>query len=136
VPVPLLVVDAMNVIGSRPDGWWRDRDGAVRRLLGRLQDLAASTPGEQIVLVADGRPLRDVPEGAHDGVHVLYARRGGANAADDRIVEVLEALGGEANNATVVTSDRELMRRVTALGASTVGARTLLTRLDALDSQS
>jgi hypothetical protein len=55
-----LMVDGMNVIGSRPDGWWRDRDGAVRRLLARLQELAAST-GDDVTLVLDGRPLPDVP---------------------------------------------------------------------------
>lgn len=125
----MLVVDAMNVIGSRPDGWWRDRDGAVRRLVARLQRLE-----DDVVVVCDGRPLADLPEGEHARVRVLYARRGGANAADDRIVEEIEALGREASDATVVTSDRDLVRRVTALGASTVGATTLLTRLDALDA--
>ncbi len=125
----MLVVDAMNVIGSRPDGWWRDRDGAVRRLVARLQRLE-----DDVVVVCDGRPLADLPEGAHAGVRVLYARRGGANAADDRIVEEIEALGAEATVATVVTSDRDLVRRVTALGASTVGATTLLTRLDGSDA--
>ena len=74
-----LVVDGMNVIGSRPDGWWRDRDGAVRRLLHRLVRLATS--GDQagdITLVLDGRPLEDLPEGAHDGVRVVYAAPCGA----------------------------------------------------------
>jgi hypothetical protein len=68
--MPHLIVDAMNVIGSRPDGWWRDRDGAVRRLAGRLQRLAAAT-GRPITLVADGRPIRDLPGGEHGGVTVL-----------------------------------------------------------------
>ena len=119
-----LVVDGMNVIGSRPDGWWRDRDGAVRKLLTRLQELA-STSGDDTTLVLDGRPLTDVPEGDHGGVHVRYATRGGRNAADDRIVELV---GADADPAsiTVVTSDRELAQRLRDLGAHVVGARTLL----------
>jgi predicted RNA-binding protein with PIN domain len=119
-----LVVDGMNVIGSRPDGWWRDRDGAVRKLLTRLQELA-STSGDDATLVLDGRPLTDVPEGDHGGVHVRYATRGGRNAADDRIVELV---GDDADPAsiTVVTSDRELAQRLRDLGAGVVGARTLL----------
>jgi selenocysteine lyase/cysteine desulfurase len=34
-----LLVDAANVVGSRPDGWWRDRAGATARLLARLAAL-------------------------------------------------------------------------------------------------
>ena len=68
----------MNVIGSRPDGWWRDRDGAVRRLVARLQRLAA-TGGSPITVVADGRPLADLPRGRarrRDGaVRVAGAQR-------------------------------------------------------------
>ena len=55
-----LVVDGMNVIGSRPDGWWRDRDRAARRLLARLQAWAAET-GDKVTLVLDGRPLDECP---------------------------------------------------------------------------
>jgi predicted RNA-binding protein with PIN domain len=120
----------MNVIGSRPDGWWRDRDGAVRRLLTRLQQLVAAD-GEDVTLVLDGRPLEDLPEGVHRSVQVRYATRGGADAADDRIV----ALVGESSrpaDVTVVTSDRALRERVTELGATVVGARSLWERLDAL----
>jgi predicted RNA-binding protein with PIN domain len=124
----VLVVDGMNVIGSKPDGWWRDRDGAVRRLLGRLQALAR-TDGESVLLVLDGRPLGDVAEGVHDGVEVRYATRRGPNAADDRIVELLAARA-DTGDVTVVTSDRDLRRRVRALGATVVGAGSLLERLD------
>jgi hypothetical protein len=113
----------MNVIGSRPDGWWRDRDGAVRRLHGRLVTLA-ERGDEAITLVLDGRPLPDLPEGTHGGIDVLYARRRGRNAADDRIVELLEG-GDDASGVTVVTSDRDLSARVRALGARVAGARTI-----------
>jgi predicted RNA-binding protein with PIN domain len=126
--VGLLVVDGMNVIGSRPDGWWRDRDGAVRRLLGRLQGLAR-IDGQAVLLVLDGKPLSDVPEGDHDGVAVRYATRRGPDAADDRIVELVGARV-ESGDVIVVTSDRDLRRRVEDLGATVTGAGTLLSRLD------
>ncbi|MSO77998.1 MAG: RNA-binding protein [Acidimicrobiia bacterium] len=119
-----LVVDGMNVIGSRPDGWWRDRDGAVRRLLGDLQGLARADH-DAVTLVLDGRPLPDVPEGPHDGVEVVYARRSGRNAADDRIVELVRDLDAPAD-VTVITSDRALAEQVRALGATVDGANSLL----------
>jgi hypothetical protein len=125
-----LIVDAMNVIGSRPDGWWRDRDGAVRRLIGRLQRLVAAGGGP-ITLVADGRPLADLPEGEHGGVTVLYAWPG-RNAADDRIVELLEGCD-DPTDYVVVTSDRALVARALKLRAGVRGARRLLEELDALE---
>jgi predicted RNA-binding protein with PIN domain len=128
--MPHLVVDGMNLIGTRPDGWWRDRPGATRRLLARLQALHGDT-GEPVTVVLDGRPLPDVPEGTHGGVGVLYARRGGRDAADDRLVEYL----GEFDDlavVTVVTSDRGLRARAEELGASVTGAGSLLARLDRL----
>ena len=79
-----LIVDGNNVIGSRPDGWWRDRTGATRRLIAALQRLAAAND-DRIAVVLDGRPLADLPEGVHNGVLVAYATRGGRDAADDRI---------------------------------------------------
>ncbi len=120
----------MNVIGARPDGWWRDRDGAIRRLLGRLQRLVATGEAD-VTLALDGRPLEDVPEGVHDGVRVAYANRSGPNAADDRIVELVGGLA-HPEDATVVTSDRALRARVAERGATVVGARALWERLDEL----
>jgi predicted RNA-binding protein with PIN domain len=118
----------MNVIGTRPDGWWRDRDGAARRLLGRVQRLAADTDDE-VTLVLDGRPIADLAEGPHEGVQVAYARRAGRDAGDDRIVEVVAALT-EPTAAHVITSDRGLAARVRDLGATVTGAGTFLERLD------
>jgi predicted RNA-binding protein with PIN domain len=129
--VTRIIVDAMNVIGSRPDGWWRDRDGAALRLVERLQRLAAAT-GDEVAAVLDGRPSAALPEGAHEDVVVLYATRPGRDAADDRIVEVVEG-DDEPGTLLVITSDRELARRVHALGAEVGGAGTLLRRLDDLD---
>ena len=124
------IVDGMNVIGSRPDGWWRDRDAAARRLLARLQH-AANRSHDALTLVLDGRPPADAAEGVDDGVEVLYARRRGRDAADDRIVELVTADSDPAS-LRVVTSDRELADRVTALGATTEGAGAFLRRLDDL----
>jgi predicted RNA-binding protein with PIN domain len=124
------VVDGMNVIGSTPDGWWRDRDAAARRLLVRLQH-AATGVHDALTLVLDGRPPVDMPEGVHDGVEVRYARRRGTDAADDRIVEIVAADSDPAS-LRVVTSDRELADRVTARGATTEGAGAFLRRLDDL----
>lgn len=118
----------MNVIGSRPDGWWRDRDAAVRRLVESLQRLHTSAGG-RVTVVFDGRPVPDLPEGDHAGVTVRYARRRGPDAADDRILELL-AVSDDPGAWTVVTSDRDLRRKSEALGARVVGASALLSRLE------
>ena len=125
-----VVVDGNNVMGTRPDGWWRDRPAAVRRLLARVQCWASSGPGAggDVVLVLDV-PQADLPAGTHDGVSVLYARRKGRDAADDRIVELLDSLE-TADGVEVVTSDRALAASATARGATVTGARTFLDRLD------
>jgi predicted RNA-binding protein with PIN domain/nicotinic acid mononucleotide adenylyltransferase len=123
-----LVVDGMNVIGSRPDGWWRDRAGAARRLIGALQEYARRR-GDRIAVVLDGRPLADFPEGVHGGVLVAYARRGGPDAADDRIVEEVER-DRDPSSLIVITSDQGLQARVQAFGAGTEGASQLLSELE------
>ncbi len=125
-----IIVDGMNVIGARPDGWWRDRDAAVWRLLRRLQDASARS-GDAFTLVLDGRPIADIAEGEHERVDVRYARRGGRNAADDRIVELVAA-APDAAELLIVTSDRDLVDRVSARGAATEGAGTFLRRLESL----
>jgi predicted RNA-binding protein with PIN domain len=118
-----LIVDGNNVFGSRPDGWWRDRDGAARKLVTELRALAAHT-GDRITVVFDGRPRVALAEGDHDGVEVLYARRSGRDAGDDRIVEAVRSDADPAD-LVVVTSDRDLTRRVRELGAQVEGARSV-----------
>ena len=125
-----LIVDGNNVIGSRPDGWWRDRAGASRRLVGSLQALARRT-GDRISVVLDGRPLPDLAEGVHGGVLVAYATRSGRDAADDRIVDEV-ARDRDPSSLTVVTSDRGLADRVRALHATVETAGALLAELDRL----
>ncbi len=121
------LVDASNVIGSRPDGWWRDREGAARRLVAALERFVEAS-GDPVTVVLDAGP----PDlaGRTGAVEVVIApstptRR---NAADDEIVRLLEA-SGTADGVRVATSDRELAERVRALGAEVEGARTFRERL-------
>lgn len=123
-----LIVDGMNVIGSRPDGWWRDRRGAMEALVGRLAALAQDDR-HPVTVVFDGRPF-DLPT-PPGGLDVMFASRRGRDAADDDIVALVER-AGEPAELRVVTSDEDLAGRVRALGAEVVGARTLRRRLDAL----
>jgi predicted RNA-binding protein with PIN domain len=118
------IVDAMNVIGSRPDGWWKDRRGAMRRLADQLGDLAAT--GDDVSVVFDGREFGDPP--AAPGLDVEFAP-GGRNAADHRIAERVEA-DPDPGSLTVVTSDRELAERVRAAGAKVEGSAGFRRRLD------
>lgn len=125
------IVDGMNVIGSRPDGWWRDRDAAARRLFGQIEAYAARH-GLDVVLVLDGAAPADWHlEGL---VEVVFARDAGFRTADDAIVAVVEA-EVEPSGVDVVTSDRGLQARVRALGSAVSSPRALLDALDALDAE-
>jgi hypothetical protein len=118
----LLVVDGANVMGSRPDGWWRDRPAAARRL---WEQLRAAALGEDVVLVLEGAARRGVPASETDGLAAVHAPGSG----DDTIVEVARSRAADGWDVTVVTADRELKRRVEAAGASTTGPSSLLDRL-------
>ncbi|MDQ0716978.1 rRNA-processing protein FCF1 [Streptomyces luteogriseus] len=117
VPV-LVVVDAANVVGSVPDGWWRDRRGAAERLRDRLasEGIPAVSGPVEIVLVVEGaaRGVESVP-----GVRVSSATGNG----DDHIVEVVASAGDRS--VLVITADRELRRRVGELGADVAGPRSV-----------
>jgi predicted RNA-binding protein with PIN domain len=117
----------MNVIGARPDGWWRDRRGAMRRLVEQLRRHATAT-GDTVTVVFDGRPFALGREVA-DPPRVVFAPRPGSNAADDVIVELAGA-DEDPSALEVVTSDRELAARVRAVGAEVVGARSFASRLE------
>jgi predicted RNA-binding protein with PIN domain len=120
------IVDGMNVIGSRPDGWWRDRTAAMERLTTGLDALARET-GEHVTLVFDGRP-RPIPA---ERVDVRFATRRGANAADDDIAALVSA-DADPPSLSVVTSDADLASRARAAGARLVGAAEFRRRLDAV----
>jgi predicted RNA-binding protein with PIN domain len=119
-----LVVDGMNVIGSRPTGWWRDRPGAMRGLVRELDDFAARG-GHDVTVVFDGRPFE--LEGAN--VRVMFATRRGPNAADDDIAALVER-DPAPDELSVVTSDGDLARRVRHAGATVLGAGEFRRRLD------
>ncbi len=119
----VLVVDSANVVGSRPDGWWRDRPGAARRLHDRLR---AADLG-RVVLVVEGAARPGVDEGESEGLRVVHAAGSGDDAIVDVVADVVAA--DDTEQVTVVTGDRELRRRVTALGAEVVGASWLQDRL-------
>jgi len=124
---PLLVVDAANVMGARPDGWWRDRAAAAQRLLTALSHNVSDDECE-VVVVLEGAARQGADAGAVGGLQVVHAPASG----DDAIVDVVaDATGSNvARGVTVVTADRGLRERVTALGASTMGPRTLWDQLD------
>ena len=124
---PRLIVDGMNVIGSRPDRWWNDPDKAVRRLIDEL-DRHASQSREEITVVFDRRPP-DVLPGPHGAVMVAFASRQGRNAADHDIVRMV-AEDPAPGSITVVTSDARLAEQVQALGARVRSAGSFRRRLD------
>lgn len=120
------VVDGMNVIGSRADGWWRDRPGARRRLVVELAALVAA--GDTVTVFFDGRPTVSERAGPDDGGPSVRFAPGGRNAADDAIVDYVASLA-RPGDVTVVTSDAELARRVRGHGAGVMGAGAFRDRL-------
>jgi len=119
------IVDGMNVIGSRPTGWWRDRPGAMSALVESLGELAERS-GDEVTVVFDGGPLElEEP----DRVEVVFASRRGRDAADDDIAALVEA-DRDPERLSVVSSDGDLARRVRAAGATVVGAGEFRRRLD------
>ena len=111
----------MNVIGSRPTGWWHDRPGAMQQLVHELGVL-----DDPVTVVFDGRPF-DVQDA--DDIDVRFASRAGRNAADDDIAELVAELT-DPSEVVVVTSDRELVGRVRDHGVEVMGAKKFRERLD------
>ena len=116
----------MNVVGSRPDGWWRDRKAAMKRLSDLLGVFASET-GEPLTVVFDGRPF----DLSAPGVEIRFASGRGPNAADHDIAARVQS-DPDPQSITVVTSDRELADRVRASGAAVVGSGPFRRRLDEL----
>jgi uncharacterized protein YaiI (UPF0178 family) len=119
------IVDGMNVIGSRPDGWWRDRDAAMLRLVDMLERWAAAD-GEHVTVVFERPPSPPVRSTVID---VLHAPRPKPDAADDEIIRLLRA-DPQPAAVRVVTSDRWLADRAWAAGASVEGADSFRSRIE------
>jgi uncharacterized protein YaiI (UPF0178 family) len=118
----MLLIDAANVIGSRPTGWWRDRPGAAKRFTEQVRTTArAGRLDPPITIVLEGRSRAGADATTVDGVEVVHATGEG----DDTIA----ALADTADDAVVVTADRGLASRVRATGATVVGPRWLLERI-------
>ncbi|MFE6733152.1 NUDIX domain-containing protein [Microbacterium sp. NPDC057650] len=132
---PAVVVDAANVVGSVPDGWWKDRAGAAERLHARVsawaaEGVAASALGlsadrwyPSVSFVVEGH-AKAMVEG-DGGVAVVRAPASG----DDEIVAETLRLRGEGLAVIVVTSDRGLSERVEAAGGRVESAGWLLRQL-------
>lgn len=110
----VLVVDAANVVGSRPDGWWKDRAGAARRLHEQL--LTADLDYDEIVLVLEGQAKAGVPAGRDVHVRVVHAPRDG----DATIRDVTRMAAEAGHTVTVITRDRALAGAVEYAGATLV----------------
>ena len=116
------MIDAANVIGSRPTGWWRDRPGATRAFTERVRAaVTAGRLGAPVIIVVEGRARAGADEADLDGVEVVHAPGEG----DDTIAGIAEA----NRDVIVVTADRELAERVRAANAGVVGPNWLLEQL-------
>ena len=119
------LIDGMNLIGTRPDGWWHDHDKAMRRLVGELSDYTRAS-GEDVTVVFDRAPKGlDEP----DLITVVVARWKGRNAADHEI-EVMVEGDDDPGSLLVVTSDRRLSEKVRELGAKVVSSGSFRKTLD------
>ena len=111
----MLVIDAANVIGSKPNGWWRDRPGSARQFVEKLRD--AGKQGRiplPAVVVLEGAARAGVAEADVDGVRVVHA----AHHGDEALVAETAAA---ASSVVFVSADRRLLERVRDLGAETMG---------------
>jgi hypothetical protein len=119
----VLLVDAANVIGSRPTGWWRDRAGAARDFVAGVR--SAATAGRldpPVVVVLEGAARAGAAAAAADGVTVVHAPGGGDDA-------LIDAVAGASEPVIIVTADRELRARAEKLGATLRTPSWLLDRL-------
>ncbi|MGQ0483104.1 MAG: hypothetical protein ACT4O0_19010 [Pseudonocardia sp.] len=155
-----LVVDAANVVGSRPDGWWRDRAGAAARLVdGLAAALRAGALDGPVTVVLEGAARSGVSPGpalvagltvahaARDGdsaiVTLVDALLAGASAADTAGGDTaggvaaggVAAGGNTAGGVAVVSADRALGERARAAGATTLSPSWLLGRLRGLSDR-
>jgi hypothetical protein len=122
------VIDAMNVIGSRPDGWWRDRGRAIERLIGQI-DRWAEGGEERVTVMLEHEPRGELRA---ERVEIAWASIGGADAADREILARLPGWLDEEREALLVTSDRDLKTKALAVGATVVSSLSFRLELDSL----
>lgn len=119
----VLVVDGANVVGSRPDGWWKDRSGAARRLHDQLA--VADLSYDVVVLVLEGAAKGGVAAGRDGHLVTVHAPRDG----DTTITAEARTAAERGDQVTVITADRLLQSAVQAAGASTMSPSWLLDQL-------
>jgi len=115
------IIDGNNVFGSRPDGWWNDRDGAAGRFAQQVAEWCR-THADEVTIVFDGPVSTTTSERAGGNLEIVEAPRRGRDAADDHIVDLVglchdvRVEGGDdrQDHICVVTSDRGLRRRLPA----------------------
>ena len=121
------IVDGMNVIGARPDGWWRDRHGAMVRLVEELERFSLAR-AEEVAVVFEGPPASTIASAV---VEVGNAPTRGRDSGDAEIVRRVAADAHPAD-LRVVSSDRRLAAQVRAAGATSESAGSFRKRLDDL----
>lgn len=127
-----LLIDGMNVIGSRPDDrWWRDREGAMPNLVRQLRSYASAS-GDSATVFFDAKPFELPDDSGGSGVEVVFAFPG-PDAADDEIVEAVRTRP-RVEGIRVVTSDADLTDRVRGLGVPVISSGSFRRRLDELAS--
>ncbi len=119
------LVDGMNVIGTRPDRWWKDRHGAMVRLVDQIERWVAAT-GEDVTVVFERPPS---PPIASPMVEVTHAPRAGPNSADDEIVRRLRT-DPKPEGIRVVTSDNALADQARFAGATVEPAEVFRSRIE------
>ena len=118
-------IDGMNVVGTRPDHWWRDRDAAMLRLVDLLERWVAEE-GDELTVVFERKPSPPIRSSVIEVAHAPKPKR---DAADDEIIRLLRA-DPQPGAIRVVTSDRWLADRASALGATVEGSETFRIRLE------
>lgn len=118
----MLLIDAANVIGSRPNGWWRDRPGAARAFVDQIREAVKSGRlAEPVVVVLEGAARKgvDAAAAAADDVTVIHAPGSG----DETVVAIAAESGSEV---VLVSADRRLIQRAKLVGAETASPQWFL----------
>jgi predicted RNA-binding protein with PIN domain len=119
------LIDGMNVIGTRPDGWWKDRDAAMLRLVDRLERWSAKT-GNEVTVVFERKPNPPIRSTV---IEVAHAPKAGPNSADNEIIRRVRA-DDDRGSIRVVTSDHMLENIVYGLGAMVEPSAPFRDRID------